>query len=112
MHDYSCVSNAKLNAGSTIVDIIERRDSKDGGERVVRMLNSWSLIRARKKWEESVVSNIQLSCRGVPCVWPISCSEYAQWGLNPRVVDAVKIWPHALPLAKMRRNALRGRNRV
>ena len=42
------------NTSVVIVDIVECSDSKDGGECVVRMLNSWSLIRERKKWKESV----------------------------------------------------------
>ena len=35
-----CFCVAEVNAGNVIVDIVECSDSKDSGERVVRMMNS------------------------------------------------------------------------
>ena len=37
------------NASLVIVDVVECSDSNDDGECAVRILNSWSLIRERKK---------------------------------------------------------------
>jgi hypothetical protein len=46
---YHCFCIVQVNTSVVIVDIVECRDSKDGGECVVRVLNSWSLVRGRKK---------------------------------------------------------------
>ena len=44
-----CFVTVQVNTSVVIVDTAECSDSKDGGECVVRILNSWSLIRERKK---------------------------------------------------------------
>ena len=43
-----CFGIVQVNTNVVIVDIVECRDSKDGGECVVRILYSWSLIRERE----------------------------------------------------------------
>jgi len=44
-----CFFSVQVNTSVVIVDIVECSDSRDGGECVVRILYSWSLIRERKK---------------------------------------------------------------
>ena len=44
-----CFGIVQVNTNVVMVDIVECRDSKDGGEYVVRILYSWSLIRERER---------------------------------------------------------------
>jgi hypothetical protein len=43
-----CFGIVQVNTNVVIVDIVECRDSKNGGECAVRILYSWSLIRERE----------------------------------------------------------------
>ena len=64
-----CFCIAKVNSNSVIVDMAECSDSRDGGECVVRMLDSLELDSRQKRNEENMSCGIvKRSCRGVPCV--------------------------------------------